>query len=203
VKKSPWICTLLFSTLTGLSAVAAEPFERDNNQFRKSHVYQDNGLEERYGLQQDTHRQVTYAKVISAKPIVEIVKEYHPVRICREGVAKRRIKKHDKGAQLFGGLVGAVIGHNIGKRSDAKVAGAAIGAAIGSSIGKEATTKEGIREHATVNCQTEERLREFERTNGYRVTYQYQGKRYTTEMPYDPGKKLELELTVRPMIDND
>ena len=35
-------------------------------------------------------------------------------------------------------------------------------------------------------------------TNGYTVTYVYQGRSYTTEMPYDPGGRVHVTVDVQP-----
>ncbi len=36
------------------------------------------------------------------------------------------------------------------------------------------------------------------RTDGYTVTYVYQGRAYTTEMPYDPGGRVRVTVDVQP-----
>jgi uncharacterized protein YcfJ len=35
-------------------------------------------------------------------------------------------------------------------------------------------------------------------TNGYAVTYLYNGRSYTTEMPYDPGDRVRITVDVQP-----
>jgi uncharacterized protein YcfJ len=37
-----------------------------------------------------------------------------------------------------------------------------------------------------------------ERIDGYRVVYQFQGQKYATRMPYDPGRELRVRVDVRP-----
>jgi uncharacterized protein YcfJ len=37
-----------------------------------------------------------------------------------------------------------------------------------------------------------------ERIDGYRVTYEYNGREYTTRMPYDPGSKIRVRVAVAP-----
>jgi uncharacterized protein YcfJ len=38
----------------------------------------------------------------------------------------------------------------------------------------------------------------YTRTNGYAVTYEYRGHRYTTIVPYDPGDRLKVRVSVAP-----
>ena len=37
-----------------------------------------------------------------------------------------------------------------------------------------------------------------ERIDGYRVTYEYNGREYTTRMPYDPGERIKVRVAVAP-----
>jgi uncharacterized protein YcfJ len=143
-----------------------------------------------------------YGTVLSAKPIIEVVKEYQPTKICYEQPANTQKKSDSTGAQVVGGIVGAVIGSKIGKKGGAKVLGATAGAIIGSSIGKEASAS---NEQPSVNmvCRTENKLHEFEREAGYRVVYLYQGEQFVTELPYNPGNEIKLRVEVAPVFDND
>jgi uncharacterized protein YcfJ len=37
-----------------------------------------------------------------------------------------------------------------------------------------------------------------ERIDGYRVTYEYNGRRQMTTLPYDPGDRIRVRVDVRP-----
>ena len=37
-----------------------------------------------------------------------------------------------------------------------------------------------------------------ERIDGYHVTYAYNGREYTTDMPYDPGERIRVRVDVAP-----
>jgi len=39
-----------------------------------------------------------------------------------------------------------------------------------------------------------------ERVEGYRVTYVYHGREYTTRMPYDPGQRVRVNIDVSPEL---
>ena len=47
-------------------------------------------------------------------------------------------------------------------------------------------------------CTTSDIVREEERIDGYNVTYRYNGQKYRTRMPYDPGDRLRIRVDVRP-----
>ncbi len=143
-----------------------------------------------------------YGTVLSAKPIIEVVKEYQPTKICFEQAKPIESNKDTTGAQVVGGIVGAVIGSKVGKKGGTKVLGATAGAIIGSSIGKEAAATSDTPAPG-VKCKMENKLREFERHAGFRVVYLYQGEQFVTELPYDPGNELKLKVEVAPVIDND
>ena len=47
---------------------------------------------------------------------------------------------------------------------------------------------------------TVERLDQWEsRIVGYRVAYEYHGRNYTTVLPYDPGNRLRVRVSVDPV----
>ncbi len=140
-----------------------------------------------------------YGTVLSVKPIVEVVKEYQPVKICRETSRHPKTKDSTAG-RVVGGIVGAVIGSKMGNRRSQKAVGAVAGAVIGSSIGEAASQsgQQSMAEHH--QCRIEERLNEFQRNAGYRVTYRYMGENFQTELPYHPGAEVELRVFVEPVI---
>ena len=47
-------------------------------------------------------------------------------------------------------------------------------------------------------CETNYRSHQEERIEGYRVVYKYQGQKYATRMPYDPGREIRVRVDVRP-----
>jgi uncharacterized protein YcfJ len=87
----------------------------------------------------------------------------------------------------------------------AVVGGSLIGAAIGNSIGVQKAERRG--EYRTVGyesvqrCQVNYREDWQEEIDGYRVTYAYHGREYVTQMPYDPGQRIRVNVDVRPEFD--
>jgi uncharacterized protein YcfJ len=47
-------------------------------------------------------------------------------------------------------------------------------------------------------CETRYHDEWQERTDGYRVTYMYNGRRQVTELPYRPGDRIRVRVDVSP-----
>jgi uncharacterized protein YcfJ len=147
--------------------------------------------------------QYDYAKVISAKPIINYVNVTTPVRECWEEMEYYTVdhNRHNRRAGTFlGAVIGGVIGHQVGSgrgNDAATVAGTLIGAAIGNDAASNNDSVER-RSHPVQRCETRYRAHREERIDGYRVMYRYHGQKYVTEMPYDPGKSLRVRVDIRP-----
>jgi uncharacterized protein YcfJ len=162
------------------------------------------------GYHEHNDRDSDYARVVDVDPIVHRVRVSTPQRECWN--EERPVSSGPSGteirATLFGGLIGAVVGHQIGHSHHdpvATVGGSLVGAAIGNSIGANQAAKRG--EYQQVSYQSVERCEVnyhdewTEQIDGYRVTYEYGGREYTTRMPYDPGQRLRVGVDVRPALD--
>ena len=88
---------------------------------------------------------------------------------------------------VAGGAIGSQIGHGSGTAA-AVLLGTIGGAILGNNI--EAG---GQRGQATQTCATETSYEN--RTLGYNVTYEYAGRQFTTQLPYDPGPTIQLQVT--------
>jgi uncharacterized protein YcfJ len=80
------------------------------------------------------------------------------------------------------------------------VGGAVLGAAVGNEIGKNG--RHDYREpryEEVQRCSTRYEERFDERVAGYRVTYDYNGRRQVTRLPYDPGRYLRVAVDVHPL----
>jgi uncharacterized protein YcfJ len=145
-----------------------------------------------------------YAKVISVTPAIRYVTVTTPVKECWEDVEHYSVRNREPGRAgktLFGAIVGGVIGHQFGSGSGndaATVAGALIGAsaANNSHRGRGYTTNEYSR--PVRRCETNYQSHQEERIDGYDVIYRYNGRKYATRTPFDPGKKLKIRVDVRP-----
>ncbi len=162
-----------------------------------------------------------YAQVISARPILREVRIREPRQECYDERVVYRDEyqsRHDRDGSraertlgtVIGGVIGGAIGHQIGDGSGRKIA-TAIGAVIGADVGRNAVRDtqrnayrgddRGYRESVAYEprCHTVESARYEQRIEGYDVTYRYNGQDYTTQMPYDPGSRLPVQVDVSPL----
>jgi uncharacterized protein YcfJ len=159
-----------------------------------------------------------YARVTHVEPRYRQVRISVPRRECysettylpdeRRGYGPERPAA---GGMILGGLIGAVIGHQIGSgdRGVPTVAGAVIGSAIGHDAAQRGAgryadrygTDYGAGAGRPVNterCETRYSESTEQRVDGYRVSYRYNDREYQTELPYDPGERLRVRVTVTP-----
>lgn len=129
---------------------------------------------------------------------------------------EQRVNRSSAGSAIVGGLIGGVIGnqlgrgHSRGSRTGATVAGAIIGSAIGNETGGHTSRHRRFQEsgnsqstpiYETRNverCKRVVETRTESQLQHYNVTYQYKGRNFVTQMPRDPGNKIELQVSVAP-----
>jgi len=138
-----------------------------------------------------------FARVVSVTPQIEQVN--YPQQECRtEYVPVQRQQQRGVGGSIIGGLAGGIIGNQVGGgngRTVATAAGAIAGAIVGDRL--ENSENQVVTEQQPVRqCRTIDNWQS--RTNGYSVTYEYNGRNYTTTMPYDPGERLRVRVSVMP-----
>ncbi|MGH8176633.1 MAG: glycine zipper 2TM domain-containing protein [Steroidobacter sp.] len=146
-----------------------------------------------------------YARVTHVEPIVRQVRVETPRRECWDDVRYVESRPHISdagvgGRTLLGGIIGGVIGHQFGSgrgNDAATVAGTLIGAGVGYDSAARRTASGG-REEVVQRCDVRYEHEYEERIDGYRVTYEYNGRELTTRMPYDPGEKIRVRVAVAP-----
>ena len=83
--------------------------------------------------------------------------------------------------------------------------GALMGAAIASDRAQRRAGYHGasqeVRPVTVERCQTTTERFEEERLEGYRVTYEYQGRSYTMRTREHPGEQVKLRVQVAPVQD--
>lgn len=145
-----------------------------------------------------------YAPVTHVEPIVRQVRIETPRRECYDDVRRVESSGHISdpnvgGPTLLGGIIGGVIGHQFGSgrgRDAATVAGAMIGAGVGYDSASRRYSEP--REEVVQRCDVRYNHEYEERIDGYRVTYEYNGREYTTRLPYDPGERIKVRVAVAP-----
>lgn len=147
-----------------------------------------------------TVEKVVYAKVIRVSPVFHYVTNTRPVKECwDEPVSQQRYYGGNDGSStLAGGLLGGIIGHQIGHGHNRPIS-TALGTIIGAQIGHDAARHGTYTTHETYRnvCQVTEKEDGFEVVqDGYQVSYLFEGKKYNTHLPYDPGARIKLKVQV-------
>ena len=149
---------------------------------------------------------IDYARVVHVEPIYETVRIAVPVEQCRQQQiqkpAMRRVQYASPGDVLLGGLIGGVIGHELGDGHNRGFTTAA-GVIIGSTIASEANARYyhsgDYRVETRERCRTITQYRTEQQLNGYQVSYRYKGRTYTTHTQQHPGKRIAVRADVTPV----
>ncbi len=145
-----------------------------------------------------------YAPVVRATPIYRQVRVSNPIRECWDEPVTHTRHNKSAGGMVAGGLIGSIVGHQIGKGRGKKLA-TAVGAILGAQIGHDAVNGHVKSSHSDYveyqkHCDTRQQVSYEEVLDGYKVTYHYKGERYKIEMPYHPGKRIKMRIQVSPVI---
>lgn len=183
-----WIVTVPAAAAVTL-ALAAEPASADNGYA--------------YGRDRAVY---DYARVLSVQPNVRYVRVSTPVRECWEETRHYTVEHRPPGSAagtLVGAIIGGVVGHQFGSgrgNDAATVAGTLVGAAIGNDAARRSAPHyESTRyERPVQRCETRYTSHEEQRIDSYRVIYTYNGRKYATDTPYDPGDRIRIRVDVRP-----
>lgn len=138
------------------------------------------------------------ARVVASEPVYQTINE--PQTECwTETVGYEH--RHNGGSEGSGGTVlgaiaGGLIGSTVGK-GNGRVAAAAVGAATGAVIGDRMDSRDGGYSEVprqVERCQTTDHPRRV--LSGYDVRYRYQGREYSTQLPYNPGPFIKLRVSI-------
>jgi uncharacterized protein YcfJ len=130
-----------------------------------------------------------YANVVSATPVTNSVAV--PRQDCVQGEQVVQPQPSGAGA-VIGAIAGGVIGNQFG-HGFGRAAATGLGAVAGSAIGNNAEMNANPPQTVPVrHCRT---VNGYEnRVVGYDVVYEYNGQRYTTRLPSDPGPRLAIDV---------
>ena len=143
-----------------------------------------------------------YARVVDVDPMVRYVTVDRPHRECWNEVVSQPVRPFGAaGPTVAGGIVGAAIGRQFGSGND-RDALTLIGAVAGAAVANQRAVRNGAnvtRDVEVERCElVSERVTE-QHIDGYLVTYQYQGRRYTMQTATPPGDEIRLAVDVRPV----
>jgi uncharacterized protein YcfJ len=133
-------------------------------------------------------------RVISSTPVIQQVAV--PRQVCAQQPVAVQQPNSGGGAvvgAIVGGLLGNTIGHGMGR-----AAATGIGAVAGAAIGDNVEGRGNYQPQMAANCTTQTSYEN--RTTSYNVVYEYAGKQYTVQLPYDPGPTIQLRVS--PMTNN-
>ena len=134
-----------------------------------------------------------YGRVLSVTPQVEQVNQ--PRQECRTEYIQAPQSRGTGGA-IIGGLAGGLLGNQVGG-GNGRTAATAVGAITGAIVGDRMENNgNGGGEQQVRQCRTIDHWQS--RTSGYAVTYEYRGRNYTSVMPYDPGDRIKLHVSITP-----
>lgn len=138
------------------------------------------------------------ARVISVAPQTERVNL--PLQNCHtEYITETYSEPKSPAGAIIGGIAGGLLGSQIG-RGNGRIAGAAVGAGVGAVVGDRVgndqtgnTTTRPIERCSTVdNWQIVNKV--------YLVTYQYNGRTFTTVTDSDPGPNIQVRVSVGAVV---
>ena len=127
--------------------------------------------------------------VISSTPVIQQVSV--PRQTCGQPIVVQAPQPSGVGG-ILGAIAGAAIGSQIGGGSGRGVA-TVVGGLGGAVLGNSVESNAGGPAQVVPQCTTETSYEN--RTVGYNVTYEYAGRQYTVQMPYDPGPTIRLQVT--------
>ena len=138
------------------------------------------------------------ARVLSSTPQTERVNM--PRQECRTEYQQQSYSNggNSVAGALIGGIAGGLLGNTIG-RGNGRVAAAAVGAGVGAITGNSIANNQnggGTRSVPVQNCYQVDNWQTV--NSGYLVTYEYNGRTYTTVMNNQPGQYIDVNVAVMP-----
>ena len=137
-----------------------------------------------------------------------VAPQYESVGIPRQECSSQWVNEvrrtgggQNYGGAVVGGVAGALLGNQVGKghgREAATAVGAVVGAFTGDRLanGQRQETYEEVPRQVT-SCRTVSDVQT--RIAGYRVDYEYRGQHYSTMLPENPGRNLQVRVSVEPV----
>jgi uncharacterized protein YcfJ len=128
-------------------------------------------------------------RVLSAVPVVQQVQV--PRQVCTNQPVL--VESAPSGAgSVIGAIAGGVLGNQVGSGSG-RAAATIVGTLGGALLGNSIETTNSRRYQDVQQCSTQ--VSYENRTVAYDVTYEYAGRQFTTQMSYDPGPTVPLQVT--------
>ena len=129
-------------------------------------------------------------RVISSTPVVQQVAV--PRQVCNQQVAQvQQAQPTSGGGAVLGAIVGGLLGNTVGGGMG-RAAATGVGVVAGAAVGNSLEQRNQYASQPVTQCTTQTAYEN--RTTGYNVQYEYAGKTYNVQMPYDPGPTIRLNI---------
>lgn len=128
-------------------------------------------------------------KVISSVQVIQQVSV--PRQVCSQEQVAMQPNKSGAGAAM-GAIAGGAVGNQFGG-GNGKAAATMLGILGGAILGEKIEGAPAPQTQTVQTCTTQNILEN--RVMGYNVTYEFNGKQYTVQMPRDPGPTIRLNVT--------
>jgi uncharacterized protein YcfJ len=139
------------------------------------------------------------ARVLSANPQTERVNM--PRQECRTEYQQQSYSNgasNSTAGAIIGGIAGGLLGSTIGK-GNGRVAAAAVGAGVGALAGNNIANNQNGGGTRSVPVQSCYQVDNWQTVNsGYLVTYEYNGRTYTTVTNSHPGSYIDVHVVIEP-----
>jgi uncharacterized protein YcfJ len=129
------------------------------------------------------------ARVISVTPVMQQVSV--PRQVCSNETVMTAPQKSGAGAAM-GAIAGGAMGNAVGG-GNGRAAATMIGIIGGAILGDKVEGSDAPQAQNVQRCSTQYILEN--RISSYHVIYEFGGKQYNVQMPYDPGATIKLQLT--------
>ena len=144
-----------------------------------------------------------WADVIQAEPVTRIIRRPVETEVCwQEEVYQEIPQRRSRVPQIFGAILGGVIGNQFGGGSGQDLMTFA-GAALGHEIAKDGQRRQYPQKfYASLEdrCGVNTEWVESRQVVGWDVTYEYQGTSYLTRMATEPGNQIKIAVNVQPVV---
>jgi len=143
----------------------------------------------------------SWADVLRVDPVYDYVRSSSPREECYDAgqVERRDTRGNNAGGTVLGAIIGGALGNTVGKgdgRKAATIAGAVVGGAVGNNV---ARGDDRYYTETERHCRVVEGVAEERRITGYDVEYRYKGEIYMARLPFDPGDRMRVKITVVPV----
>src|SRR5712692_7145678 len=151
--------------------------------------------------QVDVHAFEGIAAVTGVSPITEQIN--HPAQQCwteTQQTTQAAPQQRNYLGAIIGGVAGGLLGSTVG-RGNGRIAAAAVGAGVGALTGESVANQNSDGRTITTSTPVQ-RCRQVDNfetiTTGYLVNYEFDGQRFSSRLPYDPGRELRVNVSVVP-----